>query len=43
MSGLQEWIQPALVVGLLLFIWRDLSRRIDHISDRIDRHLEGHP
>ena len=44
---IQEWIQPAILVGLILFVWKDLSGRMqrgfEHLNDRIDRHLEGHP
>ncbi len=40
---IEQWIQPAILVGLILFVWRDLRTEIHRISDRLDRHLEGHP
>ena len=49
-----DWIPPTVIVALVLFVWRDLSTRldrinrdvsarIDRINDRFDRHLENHP
>ena len=49
-----EWLPPTVLIALLLFVWRDLSARldrvnrdlsarIDRINDRLDRHLENHP
>ena len=38
-----DWIPPTVIVALVLFVWRDLSTRIDRINDRFDRHLEQHP
>lgn len=38
-----DWIPPTVIVALVLFVWRDLSARIDRINDRLDRHLENHP
>lgn len=47
---LSSWIQPGVIIALMVFFWRDLSRRIDRldqrmdrIDQRFDRHLEGHP
>ena len=39
----ESYVTPAILVGLILFVWRDLSGRIDRINERMDRHLEGHP
>lgn len=49
-----EWLPSTVFIALLLFVWRDLSARldrinrdlsgrIDRINDRLDRHLENHP
>ena len=32
MSDLISWIQPAILIGLILFVWRDFSSRIDNIN-----------
>ena len=40
---MSDWFPPAILVALMLFIWRDLSGKIDRINDRLDRHLDGHP
>ncbi len=46
---IETYITPAILVALMLFIWRDLGGRINqlsddirHINERLDRHLEGH-
>ena len=43
---LKTFLTPAILVVLILFVWRDLSGRMErgfkHLNDRIDRHLEGH-
>lgn len=40
---LSSWIQPGVIIAIIVFVWRDLSTRIDKVNQRIDRHLEGHP
>ena len=46
----ETYITPAILVGLILFVWRDLGGRINRLDDEIhrinellDRHIEGHP
>ena len=43
---IETYIAPAILVALILFVWRDLGGRMErgfkHLNDRIDRHLEGH-
>ena len=40
---LSSWIQPGVIIAIVVFIWRDLKQDIRTLSDRLDRHLEGHP
>lgn len=39
---LASWIQPGVVIAFLVFVWRDLKQDMRTLSERLDRHLEGH-
>ena len=39
---IETYITPAILVALILFVWRDLKGEIHRINDHLDRHLEGH-
>lgn len=48
MSGFEPYITPAILVALILFVWRDLSRHIDRVEktlggriDRVEKTLGG--
>ena len=36
MDSLISWIQPAIIIALILFIWRDTNRKIERLDDKID-------
>ena len=40
---LVSWIQPGVIIALVVFVWRDLKQDIRTSAERMDRHLEGHP
>ena len=35
---IEQYLTPGLVIAVGIFLWREIR----HLSDRIDRHLEGH-
>lgn len=36
MENLISWIQPAIIIALILFVWRDTNRKIEKLDDKMD-------
>lgn len=34
---LSSWIQPGVIIGLMVFVWRDLKQDMRNLSNRMDR------
>lgn len=37
MENLTSWIQPAIIIALILFVWRDTNRKFEQLDDKIER------
>ena len=36
MEPLQPWVSPAVVIAVVLFVWRRLETRLDRMETRLD-------
>ena len=42
METLKDWLQPGVIIAVVLYVWRDLRQDLKDLGRRIDSHLEGH-
>lgn len=36
MGDLISWVQPAIIIALILFVWRDTNRKFERMDDKIN-------